>query len=125
MVNVHEECNAEEQRSVVRYFLWEKGLNAKDIHKEMCSVYCGKCLSRKAVHNRVEKFPQGRSKVADDARQGADVAETPVKILLCCGFRRTGKAMGQMYQSWWRICREINVFFLSSNITCFTFYIHL
>jgi hypothetical protein len=37
------------------------------------------------------------------------VAETTVKILLCCGFRRTGKAMGQVYQCWW-ICREINVF---------------
>jgi hypothetical protein len=29
------------------------GLNAKDIHKETCSVYGGKCLSRKAVHNWV------------------------------------------------------------------------
>jgi hypothetical protein len=27
------------------------------------------------------------------------------------GFRRTGKAMGQVYECWWRICREINVFF--------------
>jgi hypothetical protein len=32
-----------------------------------------KCLSRKAVHNRVEKFSQGRSKVADDARPGRPV----------------------------------------------------
>jgi hypothetical protein len=32
-----------------------------------------------------------------------------VKRLLCCGFRRTGNAMGQVYQCWWRICREINV----------------
>jgi hypothetical protein len=39
------------------------------------------------------------------------VAETTVKILLCCEFRRTGKVMGQVYQCWWRICREINVFF--------------
>jgi hypothetical protein len=38
----------EEQRSVVR-FLWPKGLNAKDIHKEMFPVYVGKCLSHKAV----------------------------------------------------------------------------
>jgi hypothetical protein len=35
--------------------LWAKGLNAKDIHKEMFPVYGGKCLSRKAVHNWVEK----------------------------------------------------------------------
>jgi hypothetical protein len=34
--------------------------------------------------------------------------------------------MGQVYQCWWRICREINVFFFpGSNITCFTFHIHL
>jgi hypothetical protein len=33
------------------------------------------------------------------------------KRLLCCGFRRTGKAMEQVYQCWWRICGEINVFF--------------
>jgi hypothetical protein len=38
------------------------------------------------------------------------VAEKRVKRLLLCGFRRTGKAMGQVYQCWWRICREINVF---------------
>jgi hypothetical protein len=35
---------------------------------------------------------QGRSKVADDARPGAEVVETTVKKkrLRCCGFRRTG-----------------------------------
>jgi hypothetical protein len=41
---------------------------------------------------------------------GAKVAETTVKRLPCCGFQRTGKAMGQVYQCWWRIRREINVF---------------
>jgi hypothetical protein len=51
---VLEVCTTEEQRSVVR-FLWAKGLNAKYIHKEMFSVYGGKCLSRKAVHNWVAK----------------------------------------------------------------------
>jgi hypothetical protein len=52
------------------------------------------------------------------------MAETTVNWLLCCGFRRTGKAMGQVYQCWWSICREINVFFPGSNITYFTFYIN-
>jgi hypothetical protein len=37
------------------------------------------------------------------------VAETTDKRFLCCGFRRTGKAMGQVYRCWWRICRDINV----------------
>jgi hypothetical protein len=33
--------------------LLAKGLNAKDIHKDIFPVYGGKCLSRKAVHNWV------------------------------------------------------------------------
>jgi hypothetical protein len=69
-----------------------------DIHKEMFPVYGGKCLSHKKVQNWVEKFSQGLSKVAYDAQLGTEVAETTVKILLFCGFRCTGKAMGQVYQ---------------------------
>jgi hypothetical protein len=56
-----------------RFFLWAKGLNAKDIHKEIIPIYGWKCLSRKAFHNWVAKFSQGRSKVADDARPGRPV----------------------------------------------------
>jgi hypothetical protein len=89
MMIVLEECTAKEQRSVVCVFLWAKGLNAKDIHKEILLVYGGKCLSRKAVHNWVEKFSQGCSKVADDAQPGhfvEIVAETTVKRPLYCRF---------------------------------------
>jgi hypothetical protein len=57
-----------------------------DIHKEMFPVYGGKCLLRKAVHNWVEKFSLGRSKVADDARPGVEVAKTTVKRFLRCGY---------------------------------------
>jgi hypothetical protein len=103
-------------------FLWAKGLNAKDILKEMFPVYGGKCLSRKAVHNWVEKFCEERSKVADDARPGVEVDETTITILLCCGFQRTGKAMGQVYQCWWRICREINVFPRFKYHICYVLY---
>jgi hypothetical protein len=39
MATVLEKCTTEEQRSVVPSFLWAKGLNAKDIHKEMLPVY--------------------------------------------------------------------------------------
>jgi hypothetical protein len=88
--------------------LWAKGLNVKDIHKEMFPVYDGKYLSHKAIHNWVEKFSQGRSKVADDARPSAEVAET-LERLLWCRFRSTGKKMEQVYQCWWGMCREINV----------------
>jgi hypothetical protein len=75
------ECTTEEQRSIVR-FLWARGLNVNDINKEIFFVYGGKCLSRKAVHKWVEKFSQGRSKVVQYARQGAEVAETTVKRLM-------------------------------------------
>jgi hypothetical protein len=74
MMIVPDACTTEEERSVGR-FLWTKGLNAKDISKEMLSTYGGKCLSRKAVHNWVEKFFQGSSKFTDDVRPGAEVAE--------------------------------------------------
>jgi hypothetical protein len=58
---------------------------------------------------------------SQDARPGAEVAETTVKRLLCCRFRHTVKAMGQVYQCWWRMCWEINVFFQVwiSNVLCF------
>jgi transposase len=72
MATVLDESTTEEQRSVVR-FLAAKGLNAKDIHKEMFLVYGGKCLSRKAVHSLVKKFSQEHSKAADDARSGRPV----------------------------------------------------
>jgi hypothetical protein len=54
MATVLQECTSttDEKRSVVR-FLWAKVLTAKNIHKEMFSVYGGKCLSRKAVHSWV------------------------------------------------------------------------
>jgi hypothetical protein len=64
----------------VRFILWAKGLNEKDIHTEMFPVYDGKCLLCKAVHNWVDKFCQGPSKVADDARPDAEVANTRQKI---------------------------------------------
>jgi hypothetical protein len=37
------------------FFLWAKGLNAKDIHEEMFPLHGGKYLSRKAAHNWVKK----------------------------------------------------------------------
>jgi hypothetical protein len=85
MASVLEEQINEEQRSVVR-FLWANGFKAKNIHKEIFPVYGGKCLLRKADYNWVEKFSQGRSKIADDARPVAEVAETTVKRLLSGGY---------------------------------------
>jgi len=41
-------CTTIEQRGIVR-FLWEKDMAAKDIQKEMLSMYGEHCLSRQAV----------------------------------------------------------------------------
>jgi hypothetical protein len=68
----------------------------------------GKWLSRKTDHTWANK------RFADD-----EAVETYVwkwlwqqsKRFLCCGFRHTGKAMGQVYQCWWWTYREINVVF--------------
>jgi transposase len=73
MATVLEECTTERQRSVVRFFVCAEELNAKASHREMFPFYGGKCLSRNAVRNWVEKFSQGRSKVADGARSGRPV----------------------------------------------------
>jgi hypothetical protein len=55
MAIVTEERTTQDQRSVVRFLLWARGLHTKDIHKEIFPVYGGKYLSRKAVHMWVEK----------------------------------------------------------------------
>jgi hypothetical protein len=47
-----------------------KGLNARDIHKEMFPVYGGKCLSCKAVHKWVEKLGK---RFADDEEVETEV----------------------------------------------------
>jgi hypothetical protein len=88
-----------------RVFLWAKGLNAKGIHKEMLPVY-GDVRRVKRLTTGQQMFRWWRR----GKNGGAEVAETTVKWHLCCGFRRNGKAMGQMYQCWLRICRELNVF---------------
>lgn len=103
MVTRLEECNTEEQHSVV-HFLWAEGLSGKDVHKEMLPVYSGKCLSCKAVHNWVEKH--GKC-LTDDKEIEMEVQkwlETTAERLLCSGFRHTGEAIGKIYQCRWRIC---------------------
>jgi histone-lysine N-methyltransferase SETMAR len=63
----------------------------------------------------------GRRFTDDDVETEAfKVAETTVKRLQCCKFQYTGKASRQVYQCWWRICREINV---SSWFECHMFYV--
>jgi len=46
---------------------------AKDIHKEMLTMYGEHCLSRQAVHNWVQKFSEGRKSIEDEHRAGRPV----------------------------------------------------
>jgi hypothetical protein len=48
MVTMLERCTKKEQHSGV-HFLWAKGLDAKDSHKEMIPAHGGKRLLHKAV----------------------------------------------------------------------------
>jgi hypothetical protein len=70
METLLQECITEDQLSVMLFFLWAKGLNAKDIHKQMFPVYDGKCLSRKAVHNWVENVSLMTKRL--ERRDGSD-----------------------------------------------------
>ena len=62
-------CTTIEQRGVV-WFLWAKGMAAKDIHKEMLPMYGEHCLSHQAVHNWVQKFSEGRTSIEEGHRVG-------------------------------------------------------
>jgi hypothetical protein len=65
----------------------------------MFSFYGGKCLSCKAVHNWVEKFSQGRSKVANGARPGAKWLRQQSKDFSDSGFDALVK--------WWDKCMDV------------------
>jgi hypothetical protein len=118
---VLEDFTMEEQRYIVS-FLWTKELNVKDVHKEMFPVYGWKCLSRKAINSWIEKHG---NRFADDVKFETEFLKwlRTVRILHYCGFRRNGKAMGQVYQCWWRICQEI--IFFPPRFEYHTLYIHL
>jgi hypothetical protein len=52
---------------------------------------------------RVKRFHLGSRHFADEEEFEMEARKwlrQRAKILLSCGFRRTGKAMGQMYQCW-------------------------
>jgi len=78
-------CTTIEQSGVVR-FLWAKNMEAKDIHKEMLSMYGEHCLSRQAIHNWVQNFSEGRTSIEDEHRAGR-----PVEIATPETFRQQPK----------------------------------
>ena len=59
-----------EQRAVIRFFLWANGLNANEIHSEMRPVYGDKCFTRPAIHVWCTNFARGRESIVDKERPG-------------------------------------------------------
>jgi hypothetical protein len=88
----------------------------------MFPVYGGKCLSRKAFQNWVEKFSRGRSKFANHARpswlrqQSKDFYATSFDALV----KRWDKCI-----SVGGYVNKINVFFLQDQISQFLRYISI
>jgi hypothetical protein len=90
----------------------------------MLPVYGEKCLSRKTVHNWVEKFSQGHSKVADDEMKVREWLRQESKDFYAAGFQALVKR--------WDKCVNVGggyvgkyIFSPVTNITCFSFYMHL
>jgi hypothetical protein len=86
--------------------LWAKGLNAKDINKEMFPAYGGKCLSHEMVHNL------GGKRFTDDEEVEMEVQKWLRQQSRDCyavGFDALVKRWA-VYQFWWRIYQAINVF---------------
>jgi hypothetical protein len=60
---------------------------------------------------RVKLFTAGskilsRTFECSNARAGEKVAEAGIERLRRCGFRRSTKALSEVYQCWWRIFRK-------------------
>jgi hypothetical protein len=70
MATVLEEYTTEDQCSLVRFIFVGKSIRCKGYSKRIFSVYGGKCFSRKAVYNWIEKRGKG---FADDEVVEAEV----------------------------------------------------
>jgi hypothetical protein len=83
----------------------------------MFHVHSGKCVLRKAVRSWVEKFSQGRSKGANDETEVRTWLKRQSKDFCVAGFDALVKRWDECIECWWRICRELNVYFFpGSNI---------
>jgi hypothetical protein len=87
-------------------------LHAKDCGQKdsIQRIFIKKCsLFRVGSVCRVKRITAVSKSFADDEEVETEVRKWLRQHTKDCGFRRTGKAMGQVYLCWWRICREINV----------------
>ena len=71
------------------FFCGEKGLDANEIHSDMCPVYGDKCFTRPAIHVWCTKFAHGRESIVDKERPGRHVATTDATIAAVDTFLRS------------------------------------
>ena len=69
------QCTREEQRTVVR-FLWSKGSPGAEIHKRLLAQYGGNALSKRMVHEWIEKLKTGRTSVKRAEKAGRPSTST-------------------------------------------------
>jgi hypothetical protein len=108
MTTLLEECTTEKQRNLVRFFCGQKNSMQRTFINTLL------CLLREMSVCRLKRFTTGSRNSLTDVSNSQMMADQvrqwlrqQSKELPCCEFRRTGKAMGQVYQCWWRIYREI------------------
>jgi hypothetical protein len=96
-----EEYAIEEQRSVMRCCGQKDSLQRIFIKK--CFLYTVGSICR------LKQFTTGLKNSLKDVRN-SQMMPNQVQKWLRQQFRLTGEAMGQVYECWWRICRELNVY---------------
>jgi hypothetical protein len=93
MATVLEECTTEDQRSVVRFC--EKNDSMERIFVKECFLFTVGSVYR------VKRFTAGSRNSLKDEEVEMEVRKwlrQQSKDFICCGFRRIGKAMGQLYK---------------------------
>jgi hypothetical protein len=121
MVKVLEDCTTEEQPSAV-HFQWKKKDLMQNIFIKKCFLFKYGSVCRAKVSQLGGKLFSDDEEVQTEVRNW--LRQQSRKSFLCSGFRRSGRAMRQVYQCWWRLCRQINVSFIFEYHIFFTFYIH-
>jgi hypothetical protein len=101
-------------------FLWAKGVTAKNIHKEMFRVYGGKCLVTYSCSQMCGKHFADDEEVETEVRKWLRQQSKDSMLWVLTHWKSVGTSVSMLMEDMSR-----NKCFSSSNITCFTFHIHL
>jgi hypothetical protein len=126
MANVLEECNTEEQRSVVLFFCRQKDSMQRIFIKKYFLFTVGRV-------SHVKQFTYGSRNSLKNVQKSQMMPEQVRKWLrqqskdfCAAGFDALVKRWGKcIYVGGGYVEKYVYMFFPGSNIICFTFYIHL